>query len=223
MEGIDERVAHWNKNLSETKSDLETQKQLAAEPFDQAEKLKQKRIRYNEVMDILNPPKEEQILDSDGGDAVQYQRRNRYKSISQQEYRQIQEDRMEKYGDHFDEMPVIDYTHVHDMLYVFENLDETQFGVLERIDPAKNKTKADIVVEAFGDGPVQNIQDLNGRITRLRNFQKLRSVYHSSARNGRASAGNAGLGTGFAGSSNGSGLPGAGGGNQDCLWILRTV
>lgn len=214
VEGIDERVAHWNKNLSETKSDLETQKQLAAEPFDQAEKLKQKRIRYNEVMDILNPPKEEQILDSDGGDAVQYQRRNRYKSISQQEYRQIQEDRMEKYGDHFDEMPVIDYTHAHDMLYVFENLDETQFGVLERIDPAKNKTKADIVVEAFGDGPVQNIQDLNGRITCLRNFQKLRSVYHSSARNGRASAGNAGLGTGFAGSSNGSGLPGAGGGNQ---------
>ena len=33
------------------------------------------RTRYNEVMDILNPPKEEQSLDTDGGDAVQYQRR----------------------------------------------------------------------------------------------------------------------------------------------------
>ena len=46
-----------------------------AESFEQAEKLKQKRIRYNEVMDILNPPKEEQNLDTDGGDAVQYQQR----------------------------------------------------------------------------------------------------------------------------------------------------
>ena len=77
VEGLEERLAHWGKNLSEAKSDLETQKQLAAAPFDQAEKLKQKRARYNEVMDILNPPKEEQTLDSDGGDTVQYQRRKR--------------------------------------------------------------------------------------------------------------------------------------------------
>ena len=76
VEGIDERLAYWNKNLSEAKSDLETQKQIAAEPFDQAEKLKQKRTRYNEVMDILNPPKEEQHLDTDGGDTVQYQKRS---------------------------------------------------------------------------------------------------------------------------------------------------
>lgn len=27
-------------------------------------------------MDVLNPPKEEQSLDTDGGDAVQYQQRN---------------------------------------------------------------------------------------------------------------------------------------------------
>ena len=75
VEGIDERLSYWNKNLSEAKADLETQKQLAAEPFAQAEKLKEKRTRYNEVMDILNPPKEEQNLDTDGGDAVQYQQR----------------------------------------------------------------------------------------------------------------------------------------------------
>ena len=122
---------------------------------------------------------------------------------------------MEKYGDRFDEMPVIDYTHAHDQLYVFENLDETRFGVLEIVDPAKNKMKADIVVEAFSYGSVQNIQDLNGRITRLRNFQKLRSVYHSNARNRGTGTGNAGLGTGYGGSSNGSGLPGAGSGNQE--------
>ena len=76
VEGFEETLKFWNKNLSEAKSDLETQKQLAAEPFEQAEKLKQKRARYNEVMDILNPPKEEQNLDSDGGDTVQYQQRD---------------------------------------------------------------------------------------------------------------------------------------------------
>lgn len=76
VEGFDERLAMLSKNLSEVKSDLETQKQLAAEPFEQAEKLKEKRTRYNEVMYILNPPKEEQSLDSDGGDTVQYQKRS---------------------------------------------------------------------------------------------------------------------------------------------------
>ena len=87
VEGIDERLSHWNKNLSETKADLETQKQLAAEPFAQAEKLKEKRTRYNEVMDILNPPKEEQTLDTDGGDTVQYQqRKNPQKDIREDIY-----------------------------------------------------------------------------------------------------------------------------------------
>lgn len=65
VEGFEERLAHWSKNLSEAKSDLVTQKQLAAEPFDQAEKLKQKRARYNEVMYILNPPADQHISDED--------------------------------------------------------------------------------------------------------------------------------------------------------------
>ena len=76
VEGIDERMNRWNKNLGEARNDLEIQNQIVSEPFEQAEKLKQKRMRYNEVMDILNPPKEEQSLDTDGGDAVQYQQRN---------------------------------------------------------------------------------------------------------------------------------------------------
>lgn len=71
VEGFEERLAHWSKNLSEAKSDLETQKQLAAEPFAQAEKLKQKRTRYNEVMYILNPPTEQNVAD----DTVQEQSR----------------------------------------------------------------------------------------------------------------------------------------------------
>ena len=44
---------------------------LAAEPFAQAEKLREKRKRYQEVMDILNPPKEQAIE----ADVVQEQSR----------------------------------------------------------------------------------------------------------------------------------------------------
>ena len=72
VEGFEEMLAHLNKNLSEAKSDLETQKQLAAEPFEQAEKLKEKRTRYNEVMYILNPPTEQTVAD----DTVQEQSRD---------------------------------------------------------------------------------------------------------------------------------------------------
>ena len=72
VEGLEERLAIWSKNLSEAKSDLETQKQLAAEPFEQAEKLKEKRARYNEVMYILNPPADQHI----SGEDVQEQSRD---------------------------------------------------------------------------------------------------------------------------------------------------
>ena len=84
-------------------------------------------------------------------------------------------------------------TFAHDLLYVFENFDEDRFGVLEIIDHTKNKVKASFVEEAFRNGQIQDKQDLDGRIARLRNFQKLRSVYRSDVRNGRAGTSNAGL------------------------------
>lgn len=97
-------------------------------------------------MEILNP-KEEQALDNITEDVVQYQAReylkHTYRNISEQEYRQIQEDRMEKYGSHFEDMPRIDYTFAHDRFYVFENLDESSFGVIQRLDPAKNHKTVD--------------------------------------------------------------------------------
>ena len=219
VEGIDKQMKVWNRNLTEARENLKIQNQIVSEPFAEAERLKQKRSRYNEVMDILNPPKEEQKLDTDGGDAVQYQQRkpnsSPYKKISQQEYRQIQEDRMEKYGAKFDEMPRIDYTYEHDLLYVFENFDEDSFGVLERIDPAKYKAKADIYVEAFSDGEVQDYRDFSGRIARLRNFQKLRSVYRSNAGNGRAGTRNAGLDIRSEEPANRTGMPATSGDDQE--------
>jgi N12 class adenine-specific DNA methylase len=62
-ESLDERLSVWKKNLGEVKADLTLQMQIAAEAFPQAEKLSQKRKRYNEVMDILNPPVEQHMGD----------------------------------------------------------------------------------------------------------------------------------------------------------------
>ena len=56
-------IKGWETNLEETRKDLEEQKNLIAEPFTKQTELDQKRKRYNEVMEILNP-KEEQSLDS---------------------------------------------------------------------------------------------------------------------------------------------------------------
>ena len=211
VEEISEAVTEWEREIVQTRKDMAEQEQLVTQPFAKQAELDQKRARYNEVMEILNP-KEEQALDSVAEDDVQEQSRaylkgkSSYINITQQEYRQIQEDRMSKYGSHFDEMPVIDFVYAHDILYVLENMDETHFGVLERVNPATNKTKADIIVEVFKDGSIRDIQDYRGRFTRMRNFQKLRSVYHSSSRNRGSSTVNAGLDTGTGNSSNRAGM-----------------
>ena len=227
VEEISEAVTLWEQELVQTRNDMAEQEKLITQPFAKQAELDQKRARYNEVMEILNP-KEEQALDSVAEDGAQEQSRaylkgsSSYKNISQQEWRQIQEDRMEMYGSKFDKMPVIDITHAHDILYVFENFDETHFGVIERIDPAKNKAKADIIVEVFNNGPVQDIQDYRGRFTRMRNFQKMRSGHHSSVRNRGTGTGNAGLVAGTGASSDGVGMPGTGISNQDEQYQQRT-
>ena len=76
VEAIDEAVKLWEHKISEAKQDMVEQEKLINQPFAKQAELEQKRARYNEVMEILNP-KEEQALDSMDEDAVQYQRRNR--------------------------------------------------------------------------------------------------------------------------------------------------
>ena len=74
VEAIDEAVKLWEHKISEAKQDMAEQEKLINQPFAKQAELDQKRARYNEVMEILNP-KEEQALDSMDEDAVQYQRR----------------------------------------------------------------------------------------------------------------------------------------------------
>ena len=74
VEGMSETVSAWEQRLEQTKIDMAEQEKLIAQPFAKQAELDQKRARYNEVMEILNP-KEEQTLDSMEEDAVQYQSR----------------------------------------------------------------------------------------------------------------------------------------------------
>ena len=74
VEGINENVSAWEQIASNARNDIIEQEQLIATPFAKQEELDQKRARYNEVMDILNP-KEEQSLDNVAEDTVQEQSR----------------------------------------------------------------------------------------------------------------------------------------------------
>ena len=85
VEGITEKVNMWNAQLSETKKDMAEQEKLIAEPFAKQTELDEKRKRYNEVMEILNP-KEEQALDSADEDTVQEQSRDYLKDYTEEEY-----------------------------------------------------------------------------------------------------------------------------------------
>ena len=62
---LDERLNAWKERLSELKTDLAAQEKMAVEPFAKQEELDKKRERFNEVMEILNPPEEQQIADDE--------------------------------------------------------------------------------------------------------------------------------------------------------------
>ena len=95
-------------------------------------------------------------------------RENGYKKVSQQTWRQIQRERMSRYGSHFDTMPHMDAFHAHDMLFVVENFSETGFGVVEAIDPAKHQAKANIVWEVMKDGDIGSVTSYRRRVEALR-------------------------------------------------------
>ena len=75
VEAMDETVKQWEQALAETRKDLAEQEKMIDQPFAKQAELDQKRARYNEVMEILNP-KEEQALDSVAEDDVQEQSRS---------------------------------------------------------------------------------------------------------------------------------------------------
>ena len=82
MEGMSETINQWEQKLTETRKDMAEQEKLIAQPFAKQADLDQKRTRYKEVMEILNP-KEEQAMDSVDEDAVQEQSRKYLKDDKQ--------------------------------------------------------------------------------------------------------------------------------------------
>ena len=139
----------------------------------------------------------EEDIDSEDEHRVQYQARNyskpSYKKISAQEYRQIQEDRMTKYGDRFGSMPNVDCTFAHDQFYIFENFDETRFGVLKVLNPEVNQKEIAAAMEVFESGNVQSLQDYRRRVENLRALAKRNKSDSSVHRDRRSGVGNVGL------------------------------
>ena len=84
VESVEEKVKVWRNTLAELQKDIAAQEKLIAEPFAKQAELDQKRARYNEVMDILNP-KEEQSLDSVAEDTVQEQSREYLGDVQEQQ------------------------------------------------------------------------------------------------------------------------------------------
>ncbi len=97
VEEISEAVTQWEQELVQTRKDMEEQAKLITQPFAKQAELDQKRARYNEVMEILNP-KEEQALDSVAEDDVQYQQRDYLSEDEANDQRGIQTGHQESAG-----------------------------------------------------------------------------------------------------------------------------
>jgi len=138
---------------------------------------------------------------NDGGKTS---RESSYRNISKQAWRQIQRERMSRYGDHFDTMPRLAAFHAYDMLFVIQNLDESSFHVIEEIDPAKQQEKANIALEVMKDENIEYASEYRRRVENLRRWQR---------RNSRDSlfAENTGTGKETAGASAQHGYPRNGG------------
>lgn len=55
VEGISEKVKLWEHTISETQTDIAEQEKLIAAPFAKQAELDQKRARFNDIMELLNP------------------------------------------------------------------------------------------------------------------------------------------------------------------------
>ncbi len=110
-------------------------------------------------------------------------RESEYKKINKQAWRQIQRERMNKYGNKFDAMPRVDIFNAHDMLFVVENFDETSFGVLDAVDPAKNEAKTELVREVMENGNIEYAEEYRRRAENLRSWKRRNARNHMFAEN----------------------------------------
>ena len=168
IESIPSMVESLGEELKATQADIVEQKKLIAEPFAKQAELDQKRSRYNEVMDILNP-KEEQSLDNIAEEDVQNQARRRTDDdtnisvarqnqlrtkkpiqLSREDYAKVASNRTQKYAGLTDEdIPEIDFVKLGEYgkvnegyVYAFRNIDSNNFIPLAKwaIKPRRIET-----------------------------------------------------------------------------------
>ena len=76
VDGLSSKIETWQNTANDILKDLDEQEKLIKEPFAKQTELDEKRKRYNEIMEILNPKEEQKLesIDDDSGE-TQYQRR----------------------------------------------------------------------------------------------------------------------------------------------------
>ena len=97
-----------------------------------------------------------------------------------------------RHGGNLASMPQMDTFYAHDMLFVLENYDETSFGVIEAIDPAKHQEKANLVLEVMKDGNIEYPSEYRRRIENLRRWKRRNagdSMFAGNTRTGAEDAG----------------------------------
>ena len=158
----------------------------------------------------------------DDENGVRHSLQGGYKSVSQQAWRQIQRERMNRYGGHFDSAPNMDTFYAHDMLFVVENLDETHFNVVDVIDPEKQHEKSKYVREVMSNGNIEYASEYRRRLENLRSWQR-RNVGNSvSAKNARTRRGDAGAYAQYGDPGNGSAVVVESGGADEVKYSLNT-
>lgn len=159
-----------------------------------------------------------------GGDesGVRHSLNGGYKSVSRQAWRQIQRERMSRYGGHFDSAPNMDTFYAHDMLFVVENLDETHFNVVDVIDPEKQHEKSKYVREVMSNGNIEYASEYRRRLENLRSWQRRNVGNSMSAKNARTRRGDAGAYAQYGDPGNGSAVVVESGGADEVKYSLNT-
>ena len=149
--------------------------------------------RYSDVVrETVKLSEKEKANPIRGPTEVKTSRESDYQKVSRQAWRQIQRERMSRYGGSFDSAPHMDTFYAHDMLFVVENLDETHFNVVDAIDPAKHHEKSKFVREVMSNGDIEYASEYRRRIENLRSWQRRNARNSVSAQNtgtGRKNAG----------------------------------
>ena len=193
-------VSSIETSLAEYKDEIAAQEKILGKPFEKQADLDKKRARYNEIMDILNPKQEQSISDSEDEGQVQYSRRTI--SLSSQEQRLIQAQRMQMYGGNEDNIPLTDVVFANDNMYVVTNGSIDRFMPIARYTYQLTEEEKNIAREIVGVEGQRSIDIFGQGPGSIRAWRKTNPRSSEYSVNGSSSATDGRLDDGMSGNGN---------------------